>query len=193
MLITAVVCTFAMNYDVIIPVYAKVVLGGGTSEYTILLSIAGIGSFIAALILAYLSKNGLKKQFLLLSGTVADLSQVFTIFSNNIAVSSILIGLVGAANMIFLNTANSIFQLNSTNEYRGRVMSVYSFLALGSTPIGNFFAGTVMEHIQGNSGFIACGSATIILLAVIFAIKHKDLTTWIITKSKIEAKIYKTL
>ena len=92
--------------------------------------------------------------------------------------------LIGFANMLFLNTANSIFQLNSSNEYRGRVMSIYSFLTLGSTPIGNFYAGTVMEHIGGNAGFIACGAATILLLTVIYIIKRNEIVFWLKNKSK---------
>ena len=177
-LVTAAVCTFAMNLDVIIPVFAKTILSGGTNEYTLLLSMAGIGSFLAALIMAYLSKYGLKKNFLIISGMIAGLCQILAFFSRQFTTSAILIILIGFSNMIFLNTANSIFQLHSTNEYRGRVMGIYSFLCLGSTPIGNFFAGAVMEQIGGNSGFIACGTVTFLLLTIIILHKRRQIRSW---------------
>jgi hypothetical protein len=77
----------------------------------------------------------------------------------------ILVAAMGFLNLAFLNMANSTFQLNSTDEYRGRVMSVYAFLNQGTTPMGNFFAGTVMEHLDGGMGFWACGLATLLLIS----------------------------
>jgi hypothetical protein len=69
------------------------------------MSAAGIGSFAAALMMAYLSKYGLNKSFLLISGTVAGLSQIATVFSHQFAISAFLIVLIGFSNMLFLNTA----------------------------------------------------------------------------------------
>lgn len=62
-LVTAVVCTFAMNNDVIIPVFSKEALGLDAQGYTFLLSMAGLGAFIGAILMAYFSKYGLKKAF----------------------------------------------------------------------------------------------------------------------------------
>lgn len=87
--------------------------------------------------------------------------------------------LIGFCNLIFLNTANSIFQVHSSNEYRGRVMSVYSFLNMGSTPVGNFLVGTVMEYAGGDSGYLFCGGATVLLLALIIIPAHKEIARWI--------------
>lgn len=181
-LVMAVVCTFAMNNDVIIPVFAKTVLGRDANGYSLLLSMAGMGAFLAAVIMAYVSKNGVRKSLLLISGTATAALQVLTAATCSYAVSAILIAFIGFFNLLFINTANSIFQLNSSNEYRGRVMSVYSFLNLGSTPIGNFLSGMVMEDLSGDSGFIFCGAGTLLLLAVIFFVKRKEIGSWLCVK-----------
>lgn len=178
-LVTAVVCTFAMNNDVIIPVFAKEVLGRDADGYTALLSMAGFGAFLGAILMAYFSKNGVKKSILLLSGTVTAVLQVLTIVAGQYWASMFLISAIGFLNLIFMNIANSIFQINSSNEYRGRVMSVYAFLNMGSTPIGNFLAGLVMEHFGGWFGFVFCGAVTLLLLAVIFAVKHRAVLSWL--------------
>jgi len=175
----AVVCTFAMNTDVIIPVFAKEVLGRGVNGYTLLLSMAGLGAFLGAIMMAYISKSGVKKSLLLFSGAATAVLQIVTVCSARYSVASLLILAVGFCNLVFINTANSIFQLNSSNEYRGRVMSVYSFLNLGSTPVGNFLSGAVMENVGGDSGFVFCGSVTLLLLGLIFAINRKSLLGWI--------------
>ncbi len=160
----AIVCTFAMNNDVIIPVFAKTALGKGADGYTALMSAAGIGSLCAALVMANISKKGIRKQLLIIDGLGTSLLLVSAGFTRVYWISLLLVAAIGFSNLVFINTANSIFQLNSTDEYRGRVMSVYAFLNQGSTPVGNFFAGTVMEHLGGGAGFAACGLTTLLLM-----------------------------
>lgn len=180
-LVMSVVCTFAMNNNVILPVFSKVVLGRGANGYTLLLSMAGLGAFLAAVMMAYFSKNGVNKVLLLISGTITAFFQVLTVVTHNYAICAMLIVLIGFFNLLFTNTANSIFQMNAHNDFRGRVMSVYSFLNMGSTPIGNFLAGSVMEKMGGDSGFVFCGTVTLVLLGIIVAIKHREIRYWIRT------------
>lgn len=177
-LIMAVVCTFAMNNDVIIPVFADKVLGQGANGYTSLLTMSGLGAFAAAIFMAYRSKGGVHKKLLILGGIITALLQILTLVSRNYYFCASIIVVIGFSNLAFLNTANSTFQTTSADEYRGRVMGVYSFLNQGSTPLGNFYAGSVMEHVGGDSGFVSCGAATILLLTVICFSKRRTVIQW---------------
>lgn len=177
-LMMAAVCTFAMNTDVIIPVYAEGVLGRGASGYSFLLSMVGVGAFIAAVIMAYLSKNGVVNCLLLISGVGTAVAQLCTIATGWYAFCAVMLVLTGFFNLLFINTGNSIFQINSSDEYRGRVMSVYSFLNLGSTPVGNFLSGLVMDRVPGDSGFLFCGITTLALLFAILAAEHQEIVSW---------------
>lgn len=168
----AVVCTIALNTDVLIPVFAKSVLGKGATGYTLMMSAVGIGSLLAALILATVSKKGLRTHRLLISGFGIAILQIVTSFTRNYELCLILAAGIGFANLTFINTGNAIFQVNSTDAYRGRVMSVYAFLNQGSTPIGNFLAGIIMEHFGGSAGFLACGLTTLLFLIIpVFILK----------------------
>lgn len=178
-LVMAVVCTFAFNNDVVIPVFAREYLNGGIHGYSFMLSMAGLGAFCAAILMAYRSKNGVSRRLLLISGTGTAAVQLATCLTRQYAVSAVLVLVVGFFNLIFMNTANSIFQVSSSNEYRGRVMSVYSFLIMGSTPIGNFLAGAVMERAGGDSGFLFCGGVTLALLALIAVFTRGELVRWL--------------
>ncbi len=171
-LIMAVVCTFAMNNDVVIPVFAKTALQKGAYAYTTLMSAAGVGSLCGALIMATISKKGVKEGLLFFDGLGTAILQMITAFTRQYWVCILLVAAIGWMNLTFINTANSIFQLKSSDEYRGRVMSVYSFLNQGSTPIGNFYAGTVMEHWGGGMGFLACGLTTFLLMIPVLAGKR---------------------
>lgn len=174
-LMMAAICTFAMNNDVILPIFAKTALGRGASGYTGLMSAAGAGAFCGAVYMAARSAKGLKKQLLFYAAGATAALQLAAAFTHSYALSLVLVAGTGFVNLVFINTANSVFQLNSTDEYRGRVMSVYAFLNQGSTPVGNFFAGTVMEHLGGGAGFLWCGAVTAVLMGVVAAVKRASL------------------
>lgn len=175
----AIVCTFAMNNDVIIPVFTKEVLHMGSTAYTALMSAAGIGAFMGAIFMSARAKNGIKKYLFIGSIVVTVGIQISMIFIANYYVALFAIGLIGFANLVFMNMGNSIFQLTSEEQYRGRVMSVYAFLNQGSTPIGNFYAGALMEYTGGLLGFPGCGIMALFLLTITCAANKKRVIEWV--------------
>ena len=174
----AIVSTVAMNSEVIIPVFAKTVLGMGAGAYTKLLSAAGAGSLAGAVTMASLSKKGVRK-WILLVGAAATLSvQVLMAIAWNYALALLFVAMIGFFNLVFLNAGNSIFQVYAPDKYRGRVMSVYSFLTQGSLPVGNFFAGTAMQAFGGWAGYPACGLTAFICLALFMGNKKEVVKGW---------------
>ncbi len=174
----AIVSTFAMNSEVIIPVFAKTVLGMGAGAYTKLLSAAGAGSLAGAVTMASLSKKGVRK-WILLVGAAATLSvQVLMAIAWNYALALLFVAMIGFFNLVFLNAGNSIFQVYAPDKYRGRAMSVYSFLTQGSLPVGNFFAGTAMQAFGGWAGYPACGLTAFICLALFMGNKKEVVKGW---------------
>jgi MFS family permease len=55
-------------------------------------------------------------------------------------------------------TGNTMLQLTSRPEARGRVMALYGIVFLGSTPIGAPIAGVIGEHLGARVGFILSGA-----------------------------------
>ncbi len=178
-LVFAVVSTFALNLDVIAPVFAQGVLGRGAQGYTGLLTAAGAGSLAGALVMASRSRHGARGYLLIAGGAATAVFQIATVLSSSYAVSVALLAMMGFANIVFLNTANAFFQTNTPDEYRTRVMSIYSLLLFGSTPIGNFFAGLVMQHIPGDSGFVVCGGITLLLLVPVLFFQRGIIRGWL--------------
>ena len=71
----------------------------------------------------------------------------------------------------YLAVANSFIQVSVPDELRGRVMSVYSFVFLGTVPIGNSIMGIVADKI--GTTHAVTGAATLCIIASgIFARKH---------------------
>jgi len=178
-LIMAVICTFVFNSDVIMPIFAKAVLDQGASAYTNLMSAAGVGSFIGAITMAAIARFGIRKRLYLFAAVVTACLQVSMVFVHDYSLALVIVAVMGFLNMSFMNLGNMIFQVNTLNEYRGRVMSVYAFLTQGSTPIGNLYAGTAMDLFGGAAGFPACGAAALLLLVPVFVIKRETLVSWV--------------
>ena len=74
--------------------------------------------------------------------------------------------IVGAGQISFLSTCNSLIQLRSDPTIRGRVMSVYTITLLGSTPIGGPLVGLVCEVWGPRWGLAVGGVGTLVAMAV---------------------------
>ncbi len=148
------VATFGMNFQTLLPLFARDTLGMGADGYGALFAVMGGGSLIGSLSLAYTgSQRPLLR--LILGGAV-----VFVAFEALLGLSRapILVfsfaTVVGLASMLMVNTINITVQNNVPNELRGRVMSMYVTVFAGSAPLGGFFAGTVAELWGAPAGFL---------------------------------------
>lgn len=159
-----IVCIFSANSEVIIPVFTNEVLKMGARGYTFLLSALGFGAFCGAIFMASRSKRGLNKVILIWDSILISITQIFIYFTKQYYFAAILIVFIGFFYLTFLNMSNSTLQMNITNDYRGRVMSVYALITSGSAPIGNSFAGYIMERSGAGMGYFACGLLTLVLV-----------------------------
>jgi predicted MFS family arabinose efflux permease len=171
LLLLAVISTFVMNFNVLIPVFAQQNLSQNATGFGFLMTCMGIGSFIGAMTLAARSKAGPKLKYLV--GGALGMSFFMTLlgFEKSYELACITLFVIGFCSIIFTALVNSTIQLNSADNMRGRVMSVYSLVFGGVTPIGSLFAGNISEYagapgcmiISGIIGIIAT-SCTIFVL-----------------------------
>lgn len=146
LLLLALISTFVMNYNVLIPVLAQKDLGQNAAGYGFLMTSMGIGSFIGAITIAIRSQAGPSLKYLL--GGALGLS-FFTLllgFGKLYVLVCANLLIIGFCFTVFTALVNSTVQLNSDDTMRGRVMSVFSLVFLGVTPIGSLIAGNIAEY-----------------------------------------------
>lgn len=142
LIILAFCMTFlAMPSRTYIPVFVKDIFGRGPETYGNLLSLMGIGSICGSLIMAALGnvrhKGRVALTGLMLLGTgIAGFA-----VSKHLPLSGGMLLLTGAAMMAVFAMVNSLVQLITTDEMRGRVMSLYNFAFRGGMPMGNLVSG----------------------------------------------------
>ncbi|TAK35511.1 MAG: MFS transporter [Chloroflexota bacterium] len=145
-LLIALVGTFGMNFSVLIPVFAQDVLHVGATGFGFLMSAMGAGSLVTALALAYV---GQRSTSLIVWGALAlAVFELAFALSPLYPLSLLLMVGMGWAMVTFLTTANTTLQLATPSRLRGRVMSLYTIVFIGSTPIGSLIIGGLANVID---------------------------------------------
>ncbi|HEY1732103.1 MAG TPA: MFS transporter [Terriglobales bacterium] len=131
----------AMPMRTYIPVFVKDIFHRGPETYGNLLSAMGIGSICGSLIVAGLGNIKNKGRFAIIA--LICLGGAISAFalSKKLPLSYATLIIVGAAMMAVFATVTSLVQLITTNEMRGRVMSVYNCAFRGGMPMGNLLSG----------------------------------------------------
>jgi MFS family permease len=182
MLLMGAVSVFTHNTTIIIPVFVDQVLNKGVREYGLLMSASGMGALIGALTMASRSRKGLNGLMMIGCGILLCVIQMVTGFTRNYVLAALLIAAMGFVNMAFSNMSNSTLQMNSSDEFRGRVMSVYAFVHNGGTPVGNSIAGAIMESMGAGMGFFVGGAATLAVMTALLASQGKSLRSTLLAR-----------
>ena len=139
--VVALVSTFGMNFTVVIPPYAQDVLHTDAAGYGFLMSMVGVGSVLSALAIAF---TGRTTPIVIGAGAVTlGLGEIVLAGSSSFVVSLIAMFFVGVGGISMAATANTVVQLAVPDQLRGRVMSVYTTVFAGSTPVGGLVTGAI--------------------------------------------------
>ena len=172
-----IVSTFIMNFNVLVPVFAKTVLMQNEKGFGLLMSCMGVGSLLGALTQASKSRQGPKRKNMIGAALLVACVFVAVSFTHQFFVSACLIALAGFLAVTFQTSANSTIQLNAKDEYRSRAISAYFLVNAGTTPLGNLFVGTVIEHFGIKICFILIGLLVFSLVSLlVFLTRNKKET-----------------
>lgn len=152
---------FGIGMMTVIPAWAVKVLHGDASTNGLLQGARGVGAVLSSLAIAAYSKKMDRGKNLVIGMLVLPLCILLFSFSNTFLLSCLLLFGIGVGLMMVNNLSNSLTQTIISEEYRGRVMGVYSFSFFGLIPIGSLWTGMVAEHL---GLAMAVGSNALLLL-----------------------------
>jgi MFS family permease len=139
----ALVGTFGLNFQVILPLLARFSFDGGPGTYAALVAAMGAGSVLGALATG---AHGRTDARLIAGAALAfGVLALLAALAPSLALEVPLVALLGAAAVTFAAAINSSLQLSVEPRMRGRVMALYSVVFLGSTPIGGPLAGWLSQ------------------------------------------------
>ncbi|MGE5082473.1 MAG: MFS transporter [Acidobacteriota bacterium] len=155
-----------------IPVFVKDIFQRGPETYGNLLSLMGVGSICGSLAVAGLGNIRNKGRFALSMLICLGLGISGFALSRVLTLSYVMLVVVGASMMAVFATVTSLVQLITTNQMRGRVMSVYNCAFRGGMPMGNLATGWLVPRftvplVLGADGFL------LVLLALYFLLVQR--------------------
>ncbi|UQN06220.1 MFS transporter [Deinococcus sp. QL22] len=142
MLLVGALSLTVINFNVIIPYYARVVFDAREAAFGVLSAAFGVGAMAGALWQAS-KPNPLKN--LRVGSIILIVSTVALAFAPGPVIATPILAVCGFGMLTLLVSANSTVQLTLPDHLRGRVMSLYSFVLVGMGPPGALIASSLIS------------------------------------------------
>src|SRR6266702_1426920 len=166
---------FGWSYAVLMPAFARDVLGRGANGYGVLMSASGTGAFIGALLVATFGHLFTPRKIALGGVWLFSAAMLAVSFTKSFPVALVFLFAAGFGMLLFFSTSNTVLQTIVPDEMRGRVMGVWSLVFGAMIPLGSLEAGAV-AHWAGTPVALAFGACicAIAALVTLIIIRRRD-------------------
>ncbi len=164
LLVMAIIGTLTYEFQVSLPLIAQFTFNGNASSYALLTGSMGFGAAFGGIFFA--SRKGITPYKVVSASLLFGLAVLAAAFMPNLVLTALCLVLVGISSINFSSLGNSILQLESSPQMRGRVMSFWSVAFLGSTTIGGPIVGWFAEVAGARWGLALGGLAALIAAAL---------------------------
>jgi predicted MFS family arabinose efflux permease len=141
------VSLFVINFNTLVPLFARDVLHEGARTYGLLMASVGLGAVIGALVLALIGPGRPALSVVITGGIVVSGGLVALAAARDFWLAAGTLFIIGCAQIVFTASCNSTLQITAPDRLRGRIMSLYAFVFVGSSPIGSFLVGVIAETL----------------------------------------------
>jgi predicted MFS family arabinose efflux permease len=136
-----------MPFLTFIPWFAKNALHTTESGLGVLMACSGLGAFVGALAMAHAGKQRNRGRWIVTNGLIAMAGLIVFCYSTSYLLSCLCMGVEGFFIISMIAPINVVMQELSSDEMRGRVMSVNATAFMGFPPVGNLLAGELSRHM----------------------------------------------
>jgi MFS family permease len=157
-----------MPYYILMPVFAKDVLGGGAHTLGFLMGASGLGALVGTIYLATRKSIRGFGRIISAAATVFGVGLIAFSLSHVVWLSMILVFVAGLGMMAQMACSNTIIQTIVDDDKRGRVMSLFTMAFIGMAPFGSLFAGALASRI-GAPNTLAIGGGFCVAGGIVFA------------------------
>jgi MFS family permease len=151
--------TVSFNFQVLLPLLAAETWHGTATTYATLTAAMGVGSVLGAL--AAGARGRVTPRILVGAAALFGVAELLVALAPTFELQALALVPMGAASVTFAAGVNSSLQLAAAPSMRGRVLSLYSIVFLGSTPIGAPLVGLLAEVAGPRSGLYAGAAAAL--------------------------------
>lgn len=174
LLMMALIGTFTYEFQVSLPLIAQFTFKGDATSYAILTASMGFGAAVGGIFFA--SRKGVQPAKVVGASLLFGMAVLVAAFMPSLLLASLALVFVGISSINFSSLGNSILQLESSPQMRGRVMSFWSIAFLGSTTIGGPIVGWFAE-VAGARWGLALGGIAALMAAALGAFTLRNIQT----------------
>jgi MFS family permease len=164
LLMMALIGTLTFEFQVSLPLIAQFTFKGGASSYAFLTGSMGFGAAIGGIFFA--GRKSIVPYKLISASLLFGLAVVAAAFMPSLLLSGLALVVVGICSINFSSLGNTVLQLESSPQMRGRVMSFWSVAFLGSTTFGGPIVGWFAEVAGARWGLALGGLAALTAAAL---------------------------
>jgi MFS family permease len=159
----------AFNFSVVLPVLARDTFHGSGGTYGLLSTLLSIGSVVGSLGVGLVHHP--RRVYLVAAATAFGLALILTAAAPTVPLASLGLLLSGAAGFSFVTLASTTLQLHSAPEFRGRIMALWVFVYLGTTPIGSVLSGWITDAAGARAALLTGAGACLVAALVAMRVK----------------------
>jgi MFS family permease len=160
LLLAGSISLFCFVHIPLLPIFARDVLGQGAIGLGALSAASGLGALAAALFLAQMGDSVPRGRLLSTAVLLYPVLMIAFTTARVLPLAMLLIAMAGWAGVTTMALTNTLIQSIVPDELRGRVMSVFTLLLMGLSPMGGMLAGLVAQLV-GSAPLVVAASATI--------------------------------
>jgi MFS family permease len=156
-----VVATIGINFNVLLPLLASRTLHSGPEVFGLLSATFGAGALAGALLAASMARAMMPLLVAAAGGFGAF--ELLLAPQDTVAGTVAVLVLVGICFTLYTANSNSTIQLSVPDELRGRVMSLYMYVFMGTAPVGGLLAGWMADRGGTRLAFFVGGGAAVLM------------------------------
>ena len=157
---------FTVSLPVTLAAFAKNEFHSGAIGAGVLNGAAAAGALGGALLTAR-RRGPLRLRTLMTAAALLATAHVVASFGSTQVALTVLIVLVGAANLALITSAQSMVQLTVPEHLRGRVVAIYLLAFMGSGAIGGPVVGYIDELLGARFGLLLAGVVPALVTALV--------------------------
>ena len=181
LLLALVVNLFGINpITTLLPAFASLSLHVSQPGYALLNAALLGGSVLASLLNVWVGQSIGRGRLIVIVSLLLPLGGILLALMKAMLPATVLIGALGIGFTLFFVTCNTLIQKEVPNEYRGRVMSLWSMIRFGLAPVSILGLAAFAQLVSTMTTFIVCSivsgvfCAWIILLAPDLRSLHEE-------------------
>jgi MFS family permease len=159
------VSVFVINFNTLVPLFARDVLHEGAHGFGLLMGALGLGAMLGALALALIGPGQPSISVVITAALVVSGGTMALAAVGQFWMAAVMLLVVGCSQIIFTAGCNTTLQITTPDQLRGRIMSLYALVFAGASPFGALLVGYVAEKLGAR---VACaiggGSGLLIVL-----------------------------